>query len=600
MNGQFNIKKLMETVEVKNCKLVMYGEVINDSKYDVSPNHIRGTLGPGLSFTDEFTMNGQGPKMRCTRYISISERIVNISNSTINFLHVTSDYSSTNMYVVVIGNNGFVATMNDNDADNIKNALMKLPEENGYLYIKTITNVAVVDKEYEEYKLEPRIDGVMVPNGYPLLSRICEDYKWRQFIADSKDISFSVSAQYVLVDKNEIYKTIIDEINEYVNGHKFDGSSSRDRSYADMLTVLNYDPNIVKQACDDSKLMLETFKEACKEFLSKCSFKPLDKSEDDKVPREWLTGEKRYNWSSVNSQEYNNWYSGLTRYVDSSSVVGMLYGYLMSEPASSVINNIVPSLLRRKNNLVVNPETTYPSLDSNINGLIGNPQIRISKEDYLETFNETDWYNDLTYYSEDEDESYFIIPSDSPYRIASAIMTMSKITYKLEKDKVVRGLKLMKEQYQISYDKHNSEDRDISKCTYDNIETFLHNRKSRLAHLSAYLNSYGTLEEVLNKIEGNTIDYVLDINVHTYNGVYGSINRVHMPLTLEYMVFLSLIDSEEDAKELLRSNLSSVDINKNVGITVTGFSHINDVASPITHYILVKLVEKLNKENMSK
>lgn len=600
MNGQFNIKKLMETVEVKNCKLVMYGEVINDSKYDVSPNHIRGTLGPGLSFTDEFTMNGQGHKMTCTRYISISERIVNISNSMINFLHVTSDYSSTNMYVVVIGNNGFVATMSESDADNIKNALMKLPEENGYLYIKTITNVAVADKEYEEYKLEPRIDGVIVPNGNPLLSRVYEDHKWRQFIADPKDISFSVSAQYVLVDKNEIYKTIIDEINEYVNGHKFDGSSSRDRSYADMLTVLNYDPNIVKQACDDSKLMLETFKEACKEFLSKCSFKPLDKSEDDKVPREWLTGEKRYNWSSVNSQDYNNWYSGLTRYVDSSSAVGMLYGFLMSEPASNIINSMVPSLLRRKNNLVVNPETTYPSLDSNINGLIGNPQIRISKEDYLETFNETDWYDDLTYYSEDEDESYFIIPSDSPYRIASAIMTMSKITYKLEKDKVMRGLKLMKEQYQKSYDKHNSEDRDISKCTYDNIETFLHNRKSRLAHLSAYLNSYGTLEEVLNKIEGNTIDYVLDINVHTYNGVYGSINRVHMPLTLEYMVFLSLIDSEEDAKELLRSNLSSVDINKNVGITIPSFNHLNDVASPITHYILVKLVEKLNKENMSK
>lgn len=600
MNGQFNIEKLMETIEVKNCILIMYGEVINDSKYNVSPNHIRGTLGPGLSFTDDFNMNGQGPKMTCTRYISMSERIVNISNSMINFLHVTSDYSSTNMYVIVIGNNGFVVTMNDNDVDSIKNALMKLPKENGHLYIKTITNVAVVDKEYEEYKMEPRIDGVMVPNGYPLLSRICEDYKWRQFIADPKDISFSVSAQYVLVDKNEIYKTIINEINEYVNGHKFDGLSSRDRSYADMLTVLNYDPNIVKQACDDSKLMLETFKEACKEFLSKCSFKPLDKSEDDKVPREWLTGEKRYNWSSVNSQEYNNWYSGITRYVDSSSTVGMIYGFLMSEPASNIINSIVPSLLRRKNNLVVNPETTYPSSDSNINGLIGNPQIRISKEDYLETFNETDWYNDLTYYSEDEDESYFIMPSDNPYRIASAIMTMSKITYKLEKDKVMRGLKLMKDQYHRSYDKHNVEDRDISKCTYDNIETFLHNRKSRLAHLSAYLNSYGKLEEVLNKIEGNTIDYVLDINVHTYNGVYGSINRVHMPLTLEYMVFLSLIDSEEDAKELLRYNLSSVDIDNKVGITIPSFNHLNDVASPITHYILVKLVEKLNKENINK
>ena len=600
MNGQFNIEKLMETIEVKNCKVILCGEVINDSKYNVSNTHMRGVLGPGLSFTDEFTINDQGPKMTRSRYISMSEMLVSISNATIDFLHVTSDYSSTNMYVIVIGNDGFVATMNDNDVDGIKNALMKLPKENGHLYIKTITNIAVVDKEYEEFKMEPRVNGVMIPNGYPILSRVCEDHKWRQFIAEPKDISFSISAQYILVDRDEIYKTVINEINEYVNSDKFYGTLSKDSLYSDIITVLNYDPHVVKQACEDSKLMIETFKEACKEFLSKCSFKPLDKSEDDKVPREWLTGEKRYNWSSVNSEEYNNWFSGLTRYVDSSSTVGMVYGYLMSEPASNIINTVVPSLLRRKNNLVINPEATYPSSDSNINGLIGSPQIKISKEDYLETFSETDWCSDLTYYSDDEDESYFVIPSSNPHRIASAIMRMSKISYKLEKDKVMRGLKLMKDQYQRSYDKHNSEDRDISKCTYDNIETFLHNRKSRLAHLSSYLNSYNTLEEVLNTVEGDVIDCVVGINMHTYNGVYGHINKVHIPLTLEYVVFLSLIDSEEDSKELLRCNLSSVDVVSNNIAVTPSFNHIGDKPNPITHYILVKLVEKINKENMNK
>lgn len=600
MNGQFNIKKLMETIEVKNCKVILCGETINDSKYQVSNTHIRGALGPGLSFTDEFTINDQGPKMTRTRYISMSEMLVNISNGTIDFLHVTSDYSPTNMYVIVVGNDGFVATMNDSDVDNIKNTLMKLPKENGHLYIKTITNIAVADKEYAEFKMEPRVNGVMVPNGYPILSRVCEDRQWRQFIADPQDVSFSVSAQYILVDKNEICKTITNEINEYVNSAKFNGTLSKDRLYSDMLTVLNYDPDVIKQACEDSKLMIETFKEACREFLSKCSFKQLDKAEDDKVPREWLTGEKRYNWSSVNSQEYNNWFSGLTRYVDSSSTVGMVYGYLMSEPASNIINTVVPSLLRRNNNLVINPETTYPSAESSINGLIGNPQISISKEDYLETFSETDWCSDLTYYSDDDDESYFVIPSSNPYRIASAIMTMSKISYKLEKDKVMRGLKLMKDQYQRSYDKHNSEDRDISKCTYDNIETFLHNRKSRLAHLSSYLNSYKTLEEVLNTVEGDVIDYVIGINMHTYNGVYGHINRVHIPLTLEYVVFLSLIDSEEDANELLKYNLSSVDVVSNNIAVTPSFNRIGDKPNPITHYMLVKLVEKINKEIMNK
>lgn len=600
MNGQFNIKKLMETIEVKNCKVIMCGEVISDGKYNVSSTHIRGALGPNLSFTDEFTINDQGPKMTRTRYISMSEMLVHIANTTIDFLHVTSDYSPTNMYVIVIGSDGFVATMSESDVDSIKNALMKLPKENGHLYIKTITNIAVVDKEYKEFKMEPRVNGVMVPNGYPILSRVCEDRQWRQFIANPEDISFSISAQYVLVDKNEIYKTITNEINEYVNVDKFYGTLSKDRLYSDMLTVLNYDPSVIKQACEDSKLMIETFKEACREFLSKCSFKPLDKSEDDKVPREWLTGEKRYNWSSVGSQEYNDWFSGLTRYVDSSSAVGMMYGFLMAEPASNIINTIVPSLLRRKNNLVINPEVSYPSADSSINALVGNPQISISKEDYLETFTETDWCGDLTYYSDDEDESYFVIPSSNTYRITGAIMTMSKISYKLEKEKVMRGLKLMKDQYQKSYDKHNSEDRDISKCTYDNIETFLHNRKSRLAHLSSYLNSYKTLEEVLNTVEGDVVEYVIGANMHTYNGVYGNINKVHIPLTLEYVVFLSLIDSEEDAKELLRGNLSSVDVVSNNIAVTPSFNHIGDKPNPITHYILVKLVEKINKENMNK
>lgn len=158
----------------------------------------------------------------------------------------------------------------------------------------------------------------------------------------------------------------------------------------------------------------------------------------------------------------------------------------------------------------------------------------------------------------------------------------------------------MKDQYQRSYDKHNSEDRDISKCTYDNIETFLHNRKSRLAHLSSYLNSYNTLEEVLNTVEGDVIDCVVGINMHTYNGVYGHINKVHIPLTLEYVVFLSLIDSEEDSKELLRCNLSSVDVVSNNIAVTPSFNHIGDKPNPITHYILVKLVEKINKENMNK